>query len=303
MKKIPLTLICLIVVSSLVVACLGAYLKYEVLEPNGLMEEENIMAVPFLLLADHGTQYTLEYLQLQSEEPVLSETVPPTEVPPEPPTQPPTQPPTEPPTELPTEPPVLEVDESWFDDVLFIGDSRTVGLRDYARIGNAEYFCTVGMTVFSAKDTWAMDKNFGYTTLETLLGQRTYGKIYIGLGLNDCGYNHETIVSSYQSLLEMVREKQPDAVVILQGIMAVTEDKSDSVWYFGMDNLNAINDQIKTMSDGDMVRYIDVNEWIADEEGFLPVELSAGDGCHLTVDAYNEWARWIQDTAGDLRIP
>ena len=41
MKKIPLTLVCMIVISSVLVACLGAYLKYEVLKPLDIFPEEN----------------------------------------------------------------------------------------------------------------------------------------------------------------------------------------------------------------------------------------------------------------------
>lgn len=297
MKKAPFTLIFLIVISSVLAACLGAYLKYEVLQPMGLYREESIISVPFLLISDYGTQYTLNYKAEKSEE-----TVPPETVAAELPTEPATEPPTEPETEPPTEPPVIEVDESWFDDVLFIGDSRTVGLRDYARTGNAEYFCSVGMTVLKSRETWAKDTNFPAKTLEQLLSERTYGKIYIELGLNDSGYPVETIMDGYQKLLDMVRELQPDAVIILQGIMAVSKWKSDSSTMLNMDNLNAINEGIKGLSDGEMIRYIDVNEWIANEEGYLPDEMT-GDGCHLYVEGYRAWAQWIWDTAGELRIP
>lgn len=296
MKKMTLTLVFMLVLSSLLMACLGAYLKYELLQPLGLFEDKSIMEVPFMLIADPGAQYTLEYMQAKSEETQPPETEPPQTEPPE------TEPPTEAPTEPPTEPPVIEVDESWFDDVLFIGDSRTVGLRDYARIGNAEYFCAVGMKVFKVRETWAMDKTFPYTTLEDLLSERTYGKIYISLGMNDCANDQDSFASSYQELVEWIREMQPDAVIILQGIMAVTEWKNEMYWYFSMENLNAMNERIRAIADGDRIRYIDVNEWIANEEGYLPDEM-AGDGCHLYFEGYNAWAQWIFDTAGDLRIP
>lgn len=295
MKKIPLTLVCMIVISSVLVACLGAYLKYEVLKPLDIFPEENIMSVPFKLLADHGAMYTLRAVAQE-------ELLPPPTEPLVPPTQAPTEPPTVPPTEPPTEPPVIEVEESWFDDVLFIGDSRTVGMRDYARLGNAEYFCSVGMTLFNAENTWAGDKNFQSTTLENLLTERSYGKIYIILGINDCGYPHDTLIDSYEDLLELVREKQPDSVIILQSIMAVSKSKARSAWYFGMDNINAINERIAALADGGMIRYVDVNEWIANEDGYLPNDMT-GDGCHLFADGYQAWAQWILDSAGDLRIP
>ncbi len=37
-------------------------------------------------------------------------------------------------------------------DVLFIGDSRTVGLSEYGDLGNADVFADSGMSVFNLLD-------------------------------------------------------------------------------------------------------------------------------------------------------
>ena len=38
---------------------------------------------------------------------------------------------------------------TYMGDALFIGDSRTVGLMEYSGIDGADYFCTVGMSVYN----------------------------------------------------------------------------------------------------------------------------------------------------------
>lgn len=45
----------------------------------------------------------------------------------------------------------VEVGDDYFVDALFIGDSRTVGLRDYGHMDNASFFASVGLTVY---DMW-----------------------------------------------------------------------------------------------------------------------------------------------------
>ena len=40
----------------------------------------------------------------------------------------------------------VESDASYFDDALFIGDSRMVGIRDYGTLNNASYLCSVGLS-------------------------------------------------------------------------------------------------------------------------------------------------------------
>lgn len=300
MNKHLMSLLCLLLVTSALVACLGGFLKYGILRELGLCQDQNIMAVPFVLLSDDVMLDTLQTMARKEQEP-------PTEPPTEPPvteipsTEAATEEPSEAPTAPPTEPWPEDVEESWFDDVLFIGDSRTVGLRDYARLGKAEYFCQVGMTVYSVTKAECKDKNFPETTLANLLSSRSYNKIYVNLGLNECGNAHSSIISKYRQLLDLIQEKQPDATIILQGIMTVSRKKAASQWYFGLDNINALNQAISELADGERIRYIDVNEWLADEEGYMPSDWSR-DGCHPYPSGYKQWAEWILDTAGDLHI-
>lgn len=58
---------------------------------------------------------------------------------------------------VPEEPwgPVAEsapVDDSYFDDVAFVGDSRTDGFRLYSGLNRGTYFCVTGETVASATE-------------------------------------------------------------------------------------------------------------------------------------------------------
>jgi lysophospholipase L1-like esterase len=193
------------------------------------------------------------------------------------------------------------VDPSWFDDVLFIGDSRTVGLRDYARSGNADYFCTIGMSVFNFKSRTASDKNFQEQKLDKLLSSKTYGKIFISLGINECGYPLETLMNAYTDLVEMIRSHQPDAKIIVQGIMSVSKSYGKNGASFTPANINKINDALRGLADGSTIFYIDVNEFFADEQGYLLKEVS-GDGCHPSGKYYAVWANWIAYAVGQLGL-
>ncbi len=193
------------------------------------------------------------------------------------------------------------VDESWYDDVLFIGESRTVGLRDYARVGKADYFCAVGMSVFNYDTKVLSDKNFSNKTLEELLQSKTYGKIFINLGINECGYSASSIVAKYMQLLDMVKKYQPDADIIIQGVMAVTQKFSKSSKYpdsFLPSNISNLNKYLKAMAEKYEIYYIHVNDYFTDSDGWLYSELS-GDGCHLKAVYDKEWMAWISFAVGE----
>ena len=288
----------MLLIPAVLLAALGSWLKYGVLRPLERYQEEPVFAVPFLLMVSDEDR-----LLLRQEETHPAETNPPETQPPVPETEPPTQPPapeTEP-APLETEPEPIQISESWFDDALFIGDSRTEGLSIFARLGQAQYFCQAGMTVYNVQSIRCSDTEFGKTNLSGLLSQNEYGKIYIGLGLNEIGYNRAGMLEKYQSLIDLIKEKQPDAVIVLQSIMTLSRDKAASREYFSLENIQDLNRDIAALAEDGQIHYIDVNEWIADEEGYLPDELS-GDGCHLYGSEYDAWAQWLVDSAAKLEI-
>ena len=303
MKKYTLTLVCMLAISSLLLAGAGAALKYGVLEPLGIQREESVIALPFVLMADESFSYAVASGLEEMMNPTQPPTQPPvreTEAPTQPEvTEPPTQPPTQPPTEpVPT---YVEVDESWFDDVLFIGDSRTVGLRDTARLGEADYFCAVNMTVFTVQTWTCSDQNSKYRYLSQVLDENTYGKIYIHLGLNECGYDHDLIMEKYRELVDLVQEKQPDAVIILQSVMTVSAYKAENS-ILSLERITALNERIEALAQEEGFLYIDTNEFAANEEGYMREGLSY-DGAHPTAEGYVAWSQWILENAGWLGIP
>ena len=222
------------------------------------------------------------------------------------PTTEPTTVPTTEPTTIPTEPPTTDpfanmVDESWYNNVLFIGDSRTMGLRDMARMGNAEYFASLEMSIFSYDYAVAYDTNIDGLTLEQLLASKTYDKIFVNLGINEAGYPIYSIIEYYGALVDMIRDAQPDATIILQGVLNVSKEYADGQTHFTPDNINAINDEIRALSNNQDIYYIDINAYFSDADGYLDPTLSQ-DGCHLTEEAYKEWATYISVDVGDLGI-
>ena len=185
------------------------------------------------------------------------------------------------------------VGPEYFDDALFIGDSRVCGLRDYARLGDADYFCDVGMTIFNIWETKCYDYDFYLTLLSDHLQRVKYGKLYVALGINECGFPTENFMSEYQRMIKKLRELQPDATIVLQGIMSVTRGYARSLPYFQPDHIAMLNEFIASLADGEQIFYIDPNEVFTDPEGFLLMSITK-DGCHLYAKEHPLWSQWLQ---------
>ena len=186
------------------------------------------------------------------------------------------------------------VEESYFDKVLFVGDSRTEGLKMYGRLGSADYFANAGMSVFNLFDKVVADQNFTAQSLRQLLGSREYETIYLMLGINEVGYPHSSLEKQYTSVVGQIRELAPNAVLVLQGNLGVTRSKAEKQAYFSPESVSALNGLIAALADGKTVFYLPPADIFSDEEGYLKSDVT-GDGVHPYAAEYQNWAAWLKD--------
>lgn len=288
MNKKCFFLAAMLAVSGLLMGILGLVVKFAVLAPRGLYQDKTAVALPFILMCDEGLQYLLAHPPVETA-PTISESPAPETAPAVTETLP----------EI-TQPIPTEQELNVLDRVLFIGDSRTCSLRDHARIEGADYFCDVGMSVFNIGKKKLTDENFRNQTLVALLAQGEYSCVTINLGLNEAGYPIDSLINAYQELLVDVVRTQPQAVIVLQGIMTVGRAWAASTPYASPENLAAINLRIEEMADQYRIFYIDANRAFADSDGYLPDSMT-WDGCHLYARDTHLWSQWFCDVVRDLR--
>lgn len=184
----------------------------------------------------------------------------------------------------------VPVEESYFDDVLFIGDSRTVGLRDYTDLSeHADFMCETSLTIYKV-----MEERFkGMGTVEEVLKAKNYGKIYLMVGINELGRGTtEDFMAKYTEVVDQLHELAPEAKIVIQANMHVSEKKSSSDEIFNNQNIRARNHAIATLADNETFFYVDMNEAVCDENGDLKEEYTH-DQIHL-LGMYNElWKEFL----------
>ncbi|MCR5100009.1 MAG: hypothetical protein K6B41_01490 [Butyrivibrio sp.] len=190
------------------------------------------------------------------------------------------------------------VDADYFNDALFIGDSRTVGLSEYCEEldQRATFYAKVSLTIYKVLDTPLVETEEGDDiTIDEALQQNQFGKIYIMIGLNEIGTgNTEYFAEAYQKVINRIRELQPEAIIYIQGIMHVTADKSNSDEYVNNDNINERNEAISQIADNINIFYLDMNSSVDDENGDLIKDLSFDD-IHLKAPAYERWYNYLKE--------
>ena len=295
----------LLVATSLAATATGLVLKAQLQKYVGGWEDRLAIAVPFMLLHDNTDLRRMEQAKQadstpnqpeQPENPTDPEAPDESKIPTD--TETPAQPEKPQVPGVPTELPDVVTgakygeDESFFDDALFIGDSRMVSSAYYARLGKADYFTDVGMNVFQMFSVTASDDNFDATDLTTLLQNRTYKKIFIMLGINECGYPMSSLLSAYQEDIDTLKRLQPDATIYLLKVYGVSRSVAESASYFSPQRLQEVNDGIAGLADGKKVHCLDASHLYCDDEGYMKEEYTS-DGVHPYAKDAALFAQWL----------
>lgn len=187
-----------------------------------------------------------------------------------------------------TGPVFATVEDSYYADAVFIGDSRMQGVYEYAGMEEADFLAKISMTIYNMMDTKVTTNGHNETVREAL-AERQYGKIYLMVGINELGTADTAyFIRNYQAVLEEIRMLQPDALIVIQAIMHVTGEKDREDPIFNNTNINERNEALKELANGDDIFYIDVNEVYDDENGNLRQDMSADD-VHLLGNCYELW--------------
>ncbi|MDR0858965.1 MAG: S-layer homology domain-containing protein, partial [Oscillospiraceae bacterium] len=190
--------------------------------------------------------------------------------------------PTPAPTPVPTpEPTPIVVNDDWFADAAFIGDSLTHGLYLYGRFSTPTYYYSTGMSIFRVgKDIFSSPGKGDGLSLAKQLPFGNYKKLYVLLGINELGSYVGDYKESYGIFIESLKTYCPGATIYVQSVLPVSKNKDASGGAFTKAKVQSFNEALRELAAAKNVRFVDVNSILSDEEGYLP-ENYTWDGVHL----------------------
>ena len=190
------------------------------------------------------------------------------------------------------------MEEEWFEDAVFLGDSRTEGLQLYSGLHAGDFFWHKGMTVFRVddEDYRQIEVDGQSMTMMEALARKQYAKVYIMIGINELGYPASSYEKGLKAMVDQVKEIQPNAVIYLQTLPPVNEGKAASSGlgsYINNTNVNTFNEIIVETAKEKQVALLDVASVFRSEQGDLPADM-ASDGVHFKRDGYQLWYAYLR---------
>lgn len=186
------------------------------------------------------------------------------------------------------------VKNSYFDDTVFIGDSRTEGLILYTGLSNAISYTNKGLMVDTVFTEPVVNKNGKKLSVMDALQRTDFSKVYIMLGINELGWPYSNIfIEKYGEIIDEIKEINPQAIIYVQEILPVANSVSQTHSYIKNGKINAYNALIRQMAEEKQIYYIDAGSAVADVNGFLP-EDAAIDGIHLKQPYCEKWLEYLK---------
>ncbi len=192
------------------------------------------------------------------------------------------------------------VEDDYFSDALFLGDSRTVGMYEYGELEDiATFYASTGLTIYKLFDAQIVELpgEKEKITVEEALQHQSFRKIYIMVGINEMGRGTvESFAETYGEAVAYLQELQPEAVIYIQAILKVTTARSDQGDYINNEGIETRNEALSQLADGKKVFYLDPNQAVCDEDGGLMPEYTF-DGVHLKAKYIGLWKEFLKDNA------
>ena len=197
------------------------------------------------------------------------------------------------------------VDASFFDDAVFVGDSISLKLSQYAAssgaLGKAKFLVVGSYGVNNAlndhPDTKLTYQGVKYQDIEKALAATGAKKVFIMLGMNDIGlHGIDKTITNWGLLLELIHSTCPNVTIYIQSMTPVwTGGEKGSL---KNSNVDAYNVKLQAFAQSNGYKFIDVAPYMKDSTGGLATVFCSDSYVHLTNEGAQRWIAVLKAYTG-----
>lgn len=203
----------------------------------------------------------------------------------------------------------VQVDASYFDDAVFVGDSVSVMLQYYCAstkaLGNAKFLCAGSLSATNALGpvtTSSVHPSYQGKKVKVEDGVAATGakKVYIMLGVNNISFGIDKATGDMVTLIRNILAQSPNVSIYVQSVTPMS--KESNILSNGLNNEKIVeyNRRMEEICAENGWYFINVAEAFRDSEGCLPAEYCSdysGMGIHFTNAAAQHWIAYLKTHA------
>ena len=212
-------------------------------------------------------------------------------------------------TEYVITPQMREALNIFWNDSVFVGDSVTLGLRNYVTkqrnngvecLGEAQFLAVGNMSYtntlpeIGSRDAYHPKYQGKTVTIEE--GVRLTGAkhVFILLGMNDfAAYPTETGLKSATEVVARIKELNPNVDIYIESVTPTLHNHK----VFNNDNIDLFNEQMKQLCGEKGWTYVDIASVMKDENGLFKSEYCSDpekEGVHMEAEGCVAWIDYLE---------
>ena len=106
----------------------------------------------------------------------------------------------------------------------------------------------------------------------------------------------DEVVTGIKAIIGVFQQQAPEAAIVLTGVFPRSQNMSLK------ETIEQINTQLSKLDDGKKIRFLNINDKLADTEGKLLAGMSS-DGLHLEAKGYDVWAEALKPILTEIMGP
>lgn len=199
-------------------------------------------------------------------------------------------------------------EDVFFENSVFVGDSVMMGFRNYILRQGVDGFMGNPEFLVSGSYSLRMALNpISETTIHPIyqgeqrliwdaMSMLGVDKAFLALGLNDIGMlSVEDTYENYQKVLQAIYEVNPDISIYV--ISTTNIFNGSEVGNLNNENVRLLNQKMKNYCAKSKEEFIDIADYLIDENGALKEEYCSDNYVHQTSAAYDIWVQVLREFA------
>lgn len=191
---------------------------------------------------------------------------------------------------------VLNSEDAYLDNSLFIGDSRTLALALEGGIPDYNTFAENGINhVTYMSRSWTDDITGAYGTIDRIVSIRKPKRVYIALGVNGISFmDTEYFITTFRQLIELLQAASPSSTLIIEAILPVSSAYELNNPEINNSSIHEMNEIYKQLAVEYDACYLPIYECVTDDTGAMNEAYDRGDGLHYNSEGCAALAAYIK---------
>ncbi|MBE6670760.1 MAG: hypothetical protein E7593_00990 [Ruminococcaceae bacterium] len=188
------------------------------------------------------------------------------------------------------------VDNDYFADAVFVGDSRTQGIQLYGDIKNTTFYAYQGLNVITAmNNNFITENGQNYTVVQALAKHPEFKKIYICLGVNEYWLNTASYKHHYEVLIDAIMAANPNASIYMYAIFPLSKNHSNSGGGLNNEHMTEFNEAALDIAKTRGIYFVNTAEAFLKLDGTLWLDSTESpDGVHLNSSGVKKLTEYLR---------